>query len=397
MKTEPLEIHELDAQRLQRAIQEMNALYEVSCAMRTTLELNHIMYIILTGVTSHSGLGYNRAILYLLNERSNSMECRMVIAPDSGEQANRIWQYISESEPTLHELISVENIPQAVTNSSLFQSLKNLTFPVQEGTNSLLAKAYQRAGPWHIPPEEIGQYANDPLLQKFKTSELVIMPLKAKDKVNGLIISDNIYTKKPITENDIKIFTMLANQAGLAIENSELYEKVVLKSRTDGLTNLWNHAYFQEKLAEEVQRAQANHTSLSLTMIDIDDFKKLNDSLGHQTGDVILREIAYILNSHSRNTDYVCRYGGEEFAIILPQTSPQHGHDIAERLRSHIEQFSFCNDRKLRLTVSIGIAHSPEHGTSKEGLIAQADKAMYIAKFSGKNRTCIASTVNPAV
>ena len=222
------------------------------------------------------------------------------------------------------------------------------------------------------------------------------MPLKAKDRVNGLIISDNIYTKKPITENDIKIFTMLANQAGLAIENSQLYEKVVLKSRTDGLTNLWNHGYFQEKLAEEIQKAQSNQTPLSLTIIDIDDFKKLNDSLGHQTGDIILREIAYILNSHSRSTDYVCRYGGEEFAIILPQTSPQQGHDIAERLRSHIEQFSFCTDRKLRLTVSIGIAHFPEHGTTKEELIAQADKAMYIAKFSGKNRTCIASTVKPA-
>ena len=390
MKPHPVEINEHDAQRLQRAIQEMNALYEVSCAMRTTLELNHILYIILTGVTSHSGLGYNRALLYLLNEQTNRLECRMVIAPDSGEQANRIWQYISASEPTLHELISAENIPQAVNKSSLYQSLKDLTFPVDEAATNLLAKAFRLNTPWHIPPEEIKQYTGDALLQKFQSHELVIVPLKAKDKVIGLIAADNIYTQKKITEDDIKIFTMLANQAGLAVENSQLYEKVVLKSHTDSLTNLWNHGYFQEKLDIELRNCQLQHSPLSLMIMDIDNFKILNDSKGHQTGDVILRQIAEIILHQSRATDSVCRYGGEEIAIILPQTSPQQGHDIAERLRQKIEQTAFGSDHSLRVTVSIGLAHCPDHGTKKEDLIAQADKAMYVAKFSGKNRICVA-------
>jgi len=218
------------------------------------------------------------------------------------------------------------------------------------------------------------------------------MPLKAKGNVNGLIVADNIYTKKTISEEEIKFFTMLANQAGLAIENSQLYEMMVHKSHTDPVTGLWNHGLFQEKLTEIMQEAETQEFAVSLAIVDIDDFKKLNDVYGHQHGDVILREVARLFKESSRDIDYVCRYGGEEFTIILPYTSKQQSYEIAERLRSKIEQHRFPGtgaDSTMNITVSIGLATVPDDASSKQELFTLADKAMYIAKFSGKNKTCL--------
>ncbi len=380
------------AEKINRAQREMSVLYEISNAMRTTLELNRILYIILTGVTSHVGLGFNRAVLFLLNQ-NRSLEPKLAIGPESGEHAQRIWEYISKSNQHLDDLIKEEKIEQNTNPSALYQSIKNLKIPLGDGHKNLLAEAFHFGMPMHITEDKIAQYANDPLLQVFKTNELVIMPLKAKDKVNGIIIADNLFTRKPITENDMKIFIMLANQAGLAIENSQLYELVIYRSHTDPVTNLWNHGFFQNKLTEGLEFAKKNTQPLSLMMIDIDNFKKFNDTYGHQNGDVILKELANILKLSSRENDYVCRYGGEEFSMILNQTSKDQSYTIAERIRQKIEAYNFPKfsaDQNLKTTVSIGIADFPQDAHTKEELINLADKAMYIAKFSGKNRTCLA-------
>jgi diguanylate cyclase (GGDEF)-like protein len=376
---------------LDRAHRELDVLYEVSCAMRTTLELNHILYVILTGVTSHPGLGYNRALLFLANPKTHQLECKMAIGPESGEHANKIWRYIEASHQNLDDLIQTDKIAQVINESALFKSLKDLKIPLQSETSCLLATAYEKGQPWHVPPEVISQYSNDPLFRIFQSQELVIIPLKIKDAVIGLIIADNIFTQKPITPEDIKIFTMLADQAALAIENSRLYEMVVQKSLTDPVTDLWNHRFFQEKLSEEMTRAYESKRSLSLAMIDIDNFKSFNDTYGHQHGDKILREMAMILKECSREKDHLCRYGGEEFAIIFVETNKIQGLEIAERLRKRIAGHPFSSldgQQPLKLTVSVGVASFPEDTDVKEKLIAFADKAMYIAKFSGKNQTC---------
>src|SRR3990167_1835335 len=134
---------------------------------------------------------------------------------------------------------------------------------------------------------------------------------------------------------------MLSNKGWLAIENSRLYELVKHKSHTDAITHLWNHGFFQDKLTEEIENALKTQTSIGLIMIDIDDFKKLNDLYGHQNGDIVLKEIAQILNESSRECDYVCRYGGEEFCIILTQTNMEQGYLIAERIRQNISNHQF--------------------------------------------------------
>jgi len=326
---------------LNRVHKELSVLYDISKAMRMTLELNHILYIILTGVTTHSGLGFNRAILFLANKEKRCLECKMVIGPESGERAQEIWQYFERENPKLEELISIPKVSQITHQSSLYHALKELKIPLHGEHKTLLSEAYIKGTTLHIRPDDIHRYNDDPLLKIFHTREMVVVPLKAQDEVKGLIIADNHFTQRPITEDDLKIFTMLANQAGLAIENSFLYEMVVHKSHTDSLTNLWNHGFFQHTLSTELEKAKNLNQSLSLAIIDIDDFKKLNDTLGHQHGDVILRELAKILKDSSREIDYVCRYGGEEFAIILTQTNKDNGMMIAERIRESISRHNF--------------------------------------------------------
>jgi diguanylate cyclase (GGDEF)-like protein len=359
--------------------------------MRTTLELNPILYIILTGVTSHVGLGFNRALLFLVNKKERRLECKMAIGPESGEHADKVWRYITDAKQELKDLIETDRIPESVYHSSLYMALKDLVIPLSKDENNLLASAYRIRTPMHITPDIIKEYQSDPLLKVFPTKELVIMPLKAKDIINGLIIADNLYTQKPINDDDIKMFTMLANQAGLAIENSQLYEMVVQQSHTDSLTNLWNHGFFQQTLAEEIGHAEKEKTPLSLAIMDIDNFKQLNDSYGHQNGDIVLKELAQLLKESSRVADYVCRYGGEEFSIILPHTTHEQSYEICERMRKNIasHQFRHFPNPELKVTVSIGLATYPDRAKDKEELIANADKAMYIAKFSGKNKTCL--------
>ena len=380
-------------EELNRTQKELSILYNVSNAMRTTLELNHILYIILTGVTAHTGLGFNRAILFLVNKKERCLEGKMVIGPDSAEHADQIWTYIKETKHNLEDLITSDAISQQTTQSKLFKAIQQLKIPLNVDDGTLLCTAYHKGIPIHIDRHNIEQYSQDPILQVFHTNELIIMPLKAKDRVNGLIIADNLFTQKPITDEDLRIFTMLTNQAGLAIENSQLYEMVVHKSHTDSLTNLWNHGFFQHALTTSLEKAKEKKSSLCLLMIDIDNFKKFNDEYGHQNGDIVLRELAAILKDLAREKDYVCRYGGEEFAMILPDTTKEQGFAIAERIREAIARHDFQKFSlftHLAVTVSIGLAVFPDDAQTKEDLISRADKSMYVAKFGGKNRTCAA-------
>ena len=378
-------------QELERTKIELTILYEISNAMRTTLELDEILYIILTGVTAHTGLGFNRAILFLVNEKESIIEGKMGIGPETGEEANRIWSQIEQDKMGLDDLINVYKISDTTIESGLNQQVRHFKVPLKEHNGGLLALCVLEGMPLLLNKDNIQKYQNDPIIRALKTDELVVVPLRAKDKVNGLILADNLITKKPITKDDIRMLIMLANQAGLAIENSQLYEQTVTRAHSDSLTELWNHGYFQYMLQSEVDKSKITHLPLSLIALDIDDFKVYNDKLGHQTGDKILKDLAVLLKDHSRKMDFVCRYGGEEFMVLLPQTDKNEALGIAERLRMDIQKQVFFQEEILpnkKLTASLGIASYPKDGSSASELIAASDKALYQAKRNGKNATC---------
>jgi diguanylate cyclase (GGDEF)-like protein len=371
---------------------ELAILYEISNAMRTTLKLDEILYIILTGVTAHIGLGFNRAVLFLVNEKDKLLEGKMAIGPKTGEEANRIWKQIEKEEMGLDDLISVFQFSNSAVESEFNKSVRRVKIPLQSSNLDPLAIGVQEGMPLHLTKDNIDKYKDNPLIQLLNTHELALVPLKAKDKVNGLIVADNFVTKEPITKDDIMILTMLGNQAGLAIQNSRLYESAVTRAHSDSLTELWNHGYFQYLLQDEMEKSRAMNSKLSLLMLDLDDFKALNDLFGHQAGDKVLKELAQFLKNRSRKMDYVCRYGGEEFTVILPQTDRDEAFTIAEHLRLEIEKHPFIQrispESEKKLTVSIGIASFPANGTTPSDTIAASDRALYQAKRKGKNTTC---------
>jgi len=378
-------------QELERTKTELGILYEISNAMRTTLKLDEVLYIILTGVTAHTALGFNRALLFLVNEREGIIEGKMGIGPETGEEANRIWTQIEQEKMDLEDLISAYKFSNNVFESGFNRQVQRLKFSLQEKNENLLILVALEGMPLHLTSETIQNYKNSSIVQMLKSDELVLVPLRAKDKVNGIIAADNFITKKPITKDDLRMLIMLSNQAGLAIENSQLYEKTVMRVHMDSLTELWNHGYFQYLLQTELEKAKAMQAPLSLIMLDIDDFKIYNDTLGHQAGDKILKELAILLKNQSRKMDYVCRYGGEEFTIILPQTEKKEAFLIAERLRTDIGKHAFSHEEILpqkKFTASLGLATFPEDGYTPSELITASDKALYQAKHKGKNNTC---------
>ncbi|MBN2830723.1 MAG: sensor domain-containing diguanylate cyclase [Candidatus Omnitrophica bacterium] len=379
---------------LERTKLELGILYEISNAMRTTLKLDEILYIILTGVTAHIGLGFNRALLFLINEKNSLIEGRMGIGPETGEEANRIWSQIENERKDLDDLISAYEASSSSNNGSgtnFNKQVQKMRFSIHDANETLLSLVALEGMPLHLTSETITNYRNTPIVQMLKNDEIILIPLKAKNKINGIIVADNFINREPITKDDIRMLNMLANQAGLAIENSQLYEKTLMLTNSDSLTELWNHGYFQFLLHTELEKSRAMQKPLSLLMLDIDYFKVYNDALGHQTGDKILKELATLLKNQSRKIDFVCRYGGEEFAIILPQTDKKEALMIAERLRMDTEKYTFAYENILpnkKLTVSLGVASFPEDGLLPAELISASDKFLYQAKNKGRNQSC---------
>ncbi|MBU1090745.1 MAG: sensor domain-containing diguanylate cyclase, partial [Candidatus Omnitrophica bacterium] len=378
-------------EKTERGKFEFNILYEISNAMATTLKLDEILYIILTAATAHTALGFNRACLFLVNEEETMIEGKMAIGPKTRKEVSRIWTQIEQNKMSFEDLINAYQTSKKSLESILSKHVRELKVPIQEKEDSLLSLVALEGMPLHLSKKTIRKYKNTKVVQLLKSDEMVLIPLKAKDKTNGIIVADNFITKTPITKDNLRMLSLLANQAGLAIENSRLYQKTVIRTRMNSLTGLWNHGYFQHLLHREIDKAKKEKLMLSLIILDIDDFKIYNDKLGHQAGDKILKNLGHLLRNHFRKMDHVCRYGGEEFSIILPQTDKPEALLIAERLRKNIAEWKFSKAEilpKKRLTASLGLSTFPADADNPADLISAADKKLYQAKHSGKNKTC---------
>lgn len=188
-----------------------------------------------------------------------------------------------------------------------------------------------------------------------------------------------------------ELFSYLTSQAAVSVENVDLHETVQRQAVTDELTGLFNHRRFQEVMDAEVERARRYDQEMGLIMLDIDNFKRVNDTYGHMQGDEVLRAVARVLRQSAREIDEPARYGGEEMAVALPQTDLDGAYNFAERVRKRIEELELPlldGDGVLKVTASFGAASLAYAAQSdKEGLVAAADAALYRAKRSGKNRT----------
>lgn len=209
------------------------------------------------------------------------------------------------------------------------------------------------------------------------------LPLLCRD---GRVLNVEVRSKRLELEGRTVDVALLRD-----LSDAERAEQAAEQARRDGLTLLYNHRAFQELLGLELSRAQRHGTPVSLLMIDIDHFKQVNDTLGHQAGDAVLRQLAGLLLDSARTIDQICRYGGEEFMLILPMTGTSEALHVAGRLRALVGQHEFaCGPGTYRrLTVSIGVASYPLHAQTQTALIAAADTAMYAAKQAGRNCCCV--------
>jgi diguanylate cyclase (GGDEF)-like protein len=186
----------------------------------------------------------------------------------------------------------------------------------------------------------------------------------------------------------MKTLEIFASQAVAALQSARQYEEIHRLTQLDPLTAAYNHRYFQDTLRKEIYRHHRLGHGLAVAMIDIDDFKAMNDTYGHPAGDAVLRGLVDELSVNVRDIDVVCRYGGEEFAIIFPETPADKALEVMKRLRACVagREFPIGEDGKtVRITVSSGLAVYPQDGSTAVDLVGRADVALYEAKRQGKN------------
>jgi len=215
--------------------------------------------------------------------------------------------------------------------------------------------------------------------------KVLAVPLIIRRKVIAVALAEGI-----IPDEHDK-FLILASQIAFQIERISLFENVEKLSIMDGLTGTFRRRYFLERFAEEISRAKECGMALSFIMADLDYFKKCNDNLGHLVGDAVLKEVAALLKKNVREIDFVARFGGEEFCILLPETGKEGARAVAERARSALEGHTIkAYDESVRITISMGISSFPEDADKEKALIEKADSALYKAKEEGRNRICLA-------
>lgn len=217
---------------------------------------------------------------------------------------------------------------------------------------------------------------------------LVHLPMVVRDEVIGSLIIASCHPDAYRPEQ-IRLLEHLALQIATPVENSQLYARAEQRSRIDELTGLFNRRHFEETLREEIARHSRHGDAFSLLMLDLDSFKAYNDMYGHPSGDRLLNQIGEIISGSIRNGDQPFRYGGDEFAVILPQTDAEDAHTVAERVRGCIA--AEMEDRHLAVTCSIGLASYPLDGVLSSELVNIADTALYYAKSTGGNRTYLSS------
>ena len=276
----------------------------------------------------------------------------------------------------------------SVLNSKgLYKSdIEHLTI---EKSDSLLAYLHKNQTPQLITalPKYIQKSLGVKALAKINM-ELISPITTVRNQEDALICLGPRVNDKPYHKNELELLLTINNIVSIALSNASLYDEVIELSYTDGMTELHNYRYFEMRLNEEILRHTRNKQGVSLIILDVDNFKNYNDTLGHQAGDEVLRLLGSILKDTVRENDIVARYGGEEFAVILPSVGREGVLTLAERIRSHVADTAFANESVQplgKITVSVGAASLPIDASDSTDLIYKADTALYAAKHAGRN------------
>lgn len=351
-------------------------LHEVSNLLHGSLEVEAACYAVLTGVTAGVGLGFNRAMLFEVDRANPSrLVGMMAVGPADEVEADRIWRAIERGQDSLPALYQ-SGLAARDAHAPLDRQVRTLRL---EGA-SLLSTAL-REGRLVEATEE-----DDDLDGLLHLPTGVAAPLKGASGVLGVLYADNRFTERKCSAEVAQIFALVADHAGRAVENARRFEREAHAARTDALTGLGHHGALMEQLTAAIAEARANEHPLSLVMIDLDNFKGVNDRFGHLAGDELLAALASRLSTHLRSGATAFRYGGEEFTLLLPGVDASSAKLVAERMRRAVADEPFALGKtQLHVTCSLGVvALAP--GMSVHAFVDAADQALLRAKRSGKNR-----------
>lgn len=232
-----------------------------------------------------------------------------------------------------------------------------------------------------------------PFTEEREVCSLICVPLVTKTRDFGLVLVEHKYFNA-FDDNNLRLLNIIGQQVSIALENAELYEKMHELATVDNLTGVYNRLYFQDRFQKEFELAQKECYTLSLAILDIDHFKRFNDTFGHLFGDKVLKDISGLLKNSLRSGDIIARYGGEEFVLLFPRTGLKEAFDKVEMLREKIAG-TVVRDELVTasVTVSFGLATYPETSSNQSELLKMADNALYDAKESGRNCVKIANDV----
>ncbi len=243
--------------------------------------------------------------------------------------------------------------------------------------------------------ETFNEFRNKSLKKKpFQQDSLIFFPLMIKEQISAylLCLKDEL---KELSKDEMESLTLFASLAGISFDNAFLHQQVKESSITDDLTGLYNHRLLKSQLEKELKQAQRYGKFLSIILFDLDNFKDYNDSFGHLEGDEALKKIGKILKKNTRLSDFAARYGGDEFAIICPNTSLKEATIVANKLQQAVSRYRFksdtSNNKFYKITMSAGISTFPLHANNIKDLLSAADSALFKAKKQGGNRLEIAN------
>jgi len=379
----------LQDQLLRREMREKTMQLEANAAtMSTILDVSNSLIgqfdvdVALTRIAQaiRSALGFERVVFAILDVRHGEFVRRAHVGFDD------VWDDMRRRRVTRGEMEAFFN-PEFRALNSYFISHTAL----RKSEHDFFVRP-EDADNGYLKPDE--WHENDmlivPLMSPFASQQG-----GGESMIGFLSVRDPQDRRIPSVEK-VRTLEIFATQAVTALQSARQYDEIKRLTFIDALTPAYNHRFFQDALSKEIHRHARTGHELALAMLDIDNFKKINDTFGHPVGDEILKGIVEELMTNARDTDVVARYGGEEFAIIFPDTPAQSAREAANRMRELIERRVFPLtqlERTLHVTVSIGVASYPRDGMSSADLIARADAALYFAKKNGKNQVACATDV----
>lgn len=373
-----LELLERENEALRRALR---LLHELANLVRAEGEPEAVAYAVLTGVTAGVGLGFHRAMIFVPSTSDRQILVGVAgVGPADRDEADRVWRAIEAERPDLETLYEA-GLRRTGERGALDRAVRACRVdPRGGGARSPVALALERV---------VLAEGDDDLDGLLHLPTTIAAPMRGRDGRAGVLVADHRWGGEPPDATTRSVFALVADHAGRAMESARRFARVAREARTDALTGLDARRVGFEVLDHALASAQAGGAPIGLALVDLDDFKRINDTHGHPAGDAVLAAVGEALRGLARRGQRAFRYGGEEIGIVVEGADARATHDVAERVRDALRSLRVAapGGVDLSITCSIGVASSADHGASTAALVRAADDALIRAKARGKDRT----------